>query len=491
MGNNKVPTYTTSNGCPVANPYASQRVGPNGPLLLQDHHLIDLLAHFDRERIPERVVHAKGSGAYGYFEVTDDVSDLTCADFLSKVGKKTKVFTRFSTVGGEKGSADAARDPRGFATKFYTDEGVIDWVYNNTPIFFIRNPSKFPLFIHTQKRNPETNLKDPNMFWDYLVNNQEAAHQLMHLFSDRGTPATYRNMNGYSGHTYKWVKKDGSFLYVQIHMITDQGIKNLNNDEAVKITGENPDHAQDDLFNAISEGNAPSWTCYVQTMTPEQAEKVDFSVFDLTKVWPHSEFPMRRFGKLVLNENPKNYFAEVEQAAFSPAHTVPGVEPSADPVLQSRLFSYSDTHRHRLGVNYQQIPVNCPFNTHNPFQRDGAMQVNGNYGAEPNYPSTFEPLNYKQDVNAGHEKWVGEALSVHWPYKVEDGDFKQAAEMWKVFGKTGQQDAFVYNVSVHVAGACPEVQDKVFGLFNNISPDLGKRIRDATLKKSPRETPRL
>ncbi|KAA8897453.1 hypothetical protein TRICI_006724 [Trichomonascus ciferrii] len=493
MGNNKVPTYTTSNGCPVASPYAAQRVGPNGPLLLQDHHLIDMLAHFDRERIPERVVHAKGSGAYGYFEVTDDVSDLTCADFLSKVGKKTKVFTRFSTVGGEKGSADAARDPRGFATKFYTDEGVIDWVYNNTPIFFIRNPAKFPLFIHTQKRNPETNLKDPNMFWDYLVNNQEAAHQLMHLFSDRGTPATYRNMNGYSGHTYKWVKKDGSFVYVQIHMITDQGIKNLSNDEAVKVTGENPDHAQDDLFNAIAEGNAPSWTCYVQTMTPEQAEKVDFSVFDLTKVWSHKDFPMRRFGKLVLNENPKNYFAEVEQAAFSPAHTVPGVEPSADPVLQSRLFSYSDTHRHRLGVNYQQIPVNCPFNTHNPFQRDGAMQVNGNYGAEPNYPSTFEPLNYRQDVanNQRHEKWVGEALSVHWPYKVEDGDYKQAADMWKVFGKTGQQDAFVYNVSVHVAGACPEVQDKVFGLFNNISPDLGKRIRDATLKRSPRESPRL
>jgi catalase len=452
-----------------------------------------MLAHFDRERIPERVVHAKGSGAYGYFEVTDDVSDLTCADFLSKVGKKTKVFTRFSTVGGEKGSADAARDPRGFATKFYTDEGVIDWVYNNTPIFFIRNPAKFPLFIHTQKRNPETNLKDPNMFWDYLVNNQEAAHQLMHLFSDRGTPATYRNMNGYSGHTYKWVKKDGSFVYVQIHMITDQGIKNLNNDQAVKVTGENPDHAQDDLFNAIAEGNPPSWTCYVQTMTAEQAEKVDFSVFDLTKVWPHKDFPMRRFGKLVLNENPKNYFAEVEQAAFSPAHTVPGVEPSADPVLQSRLFSYSDTHRHRLGVNYQQIPVNCPFNTHNPFQRDGAMQVNGNYGAEPNYPSTFEPLNYRQDVanNQRHEKWVGEALTVHWPYKVEDGDYKQAAEMWKVFGKTGQQDAFVYNVSGHVAGACPEVQDKVFGLFNNISPDLGKRIRDATLKISPRESPRL
>lgn len=493
QNNKKSQVYTTANGCPVASPYAAQRVGSNGPLLLQDHHLIDLLSHFDRERIPERVVHAKGSGAYGYFEVTDDVSDLTSADFLSKVGKRTKTFTRFSTVGGEKGSADAARDPRGFSTKFYTDEGNIDWVYNNTPIFFIRNPSKFPLFIHTQKRNPETNLKDPNMFWDYLVNNQECAHQIMHLFSDRGTPASYRHMNGYSGHTYKWIKKDGSFLYVQIHMITDQGIKNLNNDEAVKKSGEDPDHAQNDLFDAIQNGDAPSWTCYVQTMTPEQAEKVDFSIFDLTKVWPHKDFPMRRFGKLVLNENPKNYFAEVEQAAFSPSHTVPGIEASADPVLQSRLFSYPDTHRHRLGVNYQQIPVNCPFSAHNPFQRDGNMQINGNYGAEPNYPSTFEPLNYRQDIKLhdSHEQWVGQALSVHWPASVEKGDFNQAAALWKHFGKTGQQDNFVYNVAVHASGAVPEVQDKVFALFNNVDPELGKRIRDAVLQRAPRQSPRL
>lgn len=484
--------YTTANGCPVTSPYASQRVGNNGPLLLQDHHLIDLLSHFDRERIPERVVHAKGSGAYGVFEATDDVSDICSAAFLKK-GTKTRTFTRFSTVGGEKGSADAARDPRGFSTKFYTEEGNIDWVYNNTPIFFIRNPSKFPLFIHTQKRNPETNLKDATMFWDYLVNNQEAVHQLMHLFSDRGTPANYRQMNGYSGHTYKWINDKGEFVYVQIHMISDQGIKNLTNDEAVKLSGENPDHAQDDLFDAIKNGDYPSWTCYVQTMTPEQAEKAPFSVFDLTKVWPHKDYPLRKFGKLTLNENPKNYFAEVEQAAFSPSHTVPGWEPSADPVLQSRLFSYPDTQRYRLGVNYQQIPVNCPYSAHNPFQRDGTMAVNGNYGAEPNYPSSYEPLEYKNvEMHEKHEQWVGQATRVHWSAKVEDGDYKQAEGLWHVLGKqSGQQDNFVYNVAVHVQGAVPETQDRVFDMFSKINKDLGRRIREETLKRSPRASARL
>lgn len=490
--NNSAPVYTTSNGCPVSNPLAAQRVGTNGPLLLQDFHLIDLLAHFDRERIPERVVHAKGSGAYGYFEVTDDVSDLTCADFLNKVGKRTRVFTRFSTVGGEKGSADAARDPRGFSTKFYTEEGNIDWVYNNTPVFFIRNPSKFPIFIHTQKRNPETNLKDANMFWDYLANNQEAAHQLMQLFSDRGTPASYREMNGYSGHTYKWVKKDGSFVYVQIHLITDQGIRNLNAAQSLKLQGENPDHAQQDLFENIARGNAPSWTCYVQTMTPKQAESAPFSVFDLTKVWPHQDYPLRRFGKLVLNENPKNYFAEVEQAAFSPSHTVPGIEPSADPVLQSRLFSYPDTHRHRLGVNYQQIPVNCPLHAFNPFQRDGSGTVNGNAGSFPNYPSSFIPMEYKQvPLQDNHEQWVGTAVNFHWTASVEQGDYKQAASLWNVFKKTGQDSNFIGNVSGHLKDANPVTQDQVFDMFTKVSPELGQRLRAETLKLSPRESQKI
>lgn len=471
------PVYTTSNGCPVTDPYAAQRVGTNGPLLLQDFHLLDLLSQFDHERIPERVVHAKGFGAFGHFTVTDDVSDLTCADFLSKVGKKTKTFTRFSTVSGEKGFADTARDPRGFATKFYTEEGNIDWVYNNTPVFFIRNPTKFPLFIHTQKRDPQTNLKDATMFWDYLVNNPECIHQLMQLFSDRGTPASARHMNGYSGHTFKWVKKDGSFVYVQIHMITDQGIKNFTIEEATKLAGENPDYLTQDLFENIEKGNYPSWTCYVQTMTPEQAEAAPFSVFDLTKVWPHKEYPLRRFGKLVLDENPSNYFAQVEQATFSPAHTVPGIESSADPVLQSRLFSYTDTHRHRVGVNYHQVPVNCPIRGFNPFERDGYQCTTDNYGKFPNYPSSFEPIEYKKvPSQESHEKWVGTATCFDWAASVEQGDYKQATALWNVFKKSGQDKNFVHNVAVHVKDANKETRKRVYEMFKLVAPELGQGI---------------
>jgi catalase len=284
-------------------------------------------------------------------------------------------------------------------------------VYNNTPVFFIRDPVNFPIFIHTQKRHPQTNLKDATMFWDYLSTHQEAIHQVMQLFSDRGTPYSYRHMNGYSGHTHKFTKPDGSFVYVQIHLKTDQGVRNLTNEEATKLAGENPDHATQDLFEAIQRGEHPSWTVYVQTLTPEQAQQFKWNVFDLTKVWPQAEVPLRRFGRLTLNRNAENYFAEIEQAAFSPSHLVPGVEPSADPVLQSRLFSYPDTHRHRLGVNYQQIPVNAPLRAFNPFQRDGAMVVNGNYGANPNYPSTYRSLMYRNvSPTNPHEQWTGAAV---------------------------------------------------------------------------------
>lgn len=482
------PVYTNSNGCPIPEPFATQRIGKHGPLLLQDFNLIDSLAHFDRERIPERVVHAKGSGAYGYFEVTDDITDVCGAAFLDTIGKRTKVFTRFSTVGGELGSPDAARDPRGFATKFYTEEGNLDLVYNNTPVFFIRDPSKFPHFIHTQKRNPETHLKDANMFWDYLTSNPESAHQVTILFSDRGTPASYREMNGYSGHTYKWSNKKGEWFYVQVHFISDQGIRNLTVEEAGALSGANPDHAQEDLFKEIAKGNAPSWTCYIQTMTAEQAKKAPFSVFDLTKVWPHADYPMRRFGKLVLNENPKNYFAEVEQAAFSPAHTVPYMEPSADPVLQSRLFSYADTHRHRLGTNYTQIPVNCPVTgrVFNPHMRDGAMTVNGNLGAHPNYLATSHPLEFKQfSLQEDQEVWEGAACPFHW--KATDDEFKQPRALYKVLARyPNQQRNLAHNVAVHVSAADPHIQDRVFEYFSKIDPELGSNIKKETLQLSPR-----
>lgn len=483
------PQFTNSNGCPIPEPFATQRVGQHGPLLLQDFNLIDSLAHFDRERIPERVVHAKGSGAYGVFEVTDDITDVCGAAFLDTIGKKTRIFTRFSTVGGELGSADAARDPRGFATKFYTEEGNLDLVYNNTPIFFLRDPSKFPHFIHTQKRNPETHLKDANMFWDYLTSNQEATHQVMILFSDRGTPASYREMNGYSGHTYKWSNKKGDWYYVQVHFICDQGFKTLTNEEAGALSGSNPDHAQEDLFKNIAKGNNPSWTCYIQTMTQEQAKAAPFSVFDLTKVWPHADYPMRRFGKFTLNENPKNYFAEVEQAAFSPAHTVPYMEPSADPVLQSRLFSYADTHRHRLGPNYTQIPVNCPVTgrVFNPHMRDGAMNVNGNLGSTPNYLATSNPVEFKQfSIQEDQEVWTGAACPFHW--KATEDDFKQPAELYKVLARyPNQQQHLAHNIAVHVQAADAHIQDRVFEMFSKVHPKLGADIKKETLELSPRK----
>lgn len=483
------PTFTNSNGCPIPEAFATQRVGQHGPLLLQDFNLIDSLAHFDRERIPERVVHAKGSGAYGYFEVTDDISDVCAAKFLDTIGKKTRLFTRFSTVGGESGSADTARDPRGFAVKLYTEEGNLDLVYNNTPVFFLRDPSKFPHFIHTQKRNPETHLKDANMFWDYLTSNEESAHQVTILFSDRGTPASYREMNGYSGHTYKWSNKKGEWHYVQVHFISDQGIKTLTNEEAGELAGSNPDYAQEDLFKNIAKGNNPSWTAYIQTMTAEQAKQANFSVFDLTKVWPHKDYPLRKFGKLVLNENPKNYFAEVEQAAFSPAHTVPYMEPSADPVLQSRLFSYPDTHRHRLGTNYTQIPVNCPVagKVFNPHMRDGAMNVNGNLGAHPNYLATSHPVEFQNfKLQEEQEVWTGAACPFHW--KATDAEFKQATALYHTLARyPNQQKNLAHNVAVHVAAADAPIQDRVFNYFSKIHPDLGAAIKKETLELSPRK----
>ena len=389
--NKQAPVMTTSNGAPVDDNQNSLTAGEYGPVLLQDFSLIDKLASFDRERIPERVVHAKGAGAYGYFEVTHDVTKFCKAKFLNTVGKRTPIFTRFSTVGGEKGSADTERDPRGFAIKFYTEEGNWDMVGNNTPVFFIRDPSKFPDFIHTQKRNPQTNCKDPNMFWDFLSLVPESAHQVTILFSDRGTPDGFRHMHGYGSHTFKWVNEKGEGFWVKFHFHTDSGVKNLTASEAGKITSQDGDYATRDLFDHIASGKSATWSMKVQVMPEADAAKYKWNVFDVTKVWPHGDYPLIDVGKMVLNRNPDNYFAEVEQSAFAPVHMVPGIEPSPDKMLQGRLFSYADTHRHRLGVNYQQIPVNCPYRSRViNGQRDGFMQVNGNQGSRPNYePNTL------------------------------------------------------------------------------------------------------
>ncbi|CDO73370.1 hypothetical protein BN946_scf185013.g3 [Trametes cinnabarina] len=471
--------YTTSTGAPVAEPYAAQRIGKIGPLLLQDFHHIDLLAHFDRERIPERVVHAKGAGAHGYFEVTHDITDLTCAALFKKVGTKAPVTMRFSTVGGESGSADSARDPRGFAIKIKTEEGNLDWVFNNTPVFFIRDPAKFPHFIHTQKRDPQTHLKDADMFWDYLSQNPESIHQVMILFSDRGTPDGYQHMHGYSGHAFKFVNASGKFVYVQIHVRKDGGFKTLTDEQATKLAGENADYGIQSLFGDIEKGNYPSWTVYVQTMTPEQAELFRYNILDLTKVWPHEEFPLRPVGKIVLNKNVENYFAEIEQAAFSPSHLVPGIEPSADPVLQSRLFSYPDTHRHRLGTNYGQLPVNAPIAPVANFQRDGFMAFN-NQGSRPNYQSSIVPLQYKAKAyeNVAHEIWLGTAqadLS-----EITELDFEQPRALWqKVFSDT-DRDHFVGNVVGHLKNAkSAEVKARQLSVFAAVDQTLSDRIADA------------
>ncbi len=392
-------TYATSNGTPMAHPYETQRAGENGPLLLQDFHLIDLLAHFDRERVPERVVHAKGSGAHGFFECTEPADDITMLDIFGTKGKKCPLTMRFSTVGGEQGSHDCARDPRGFSVKLRTDEGNWDMVFNNTPVFFLRDPAKFPHFIHTQKRDPSTHLThadDSTMFWDYLSQNPESIHQVMILMGDRGIPDGYRFMHGYAGHTMKLVNKNGEWVYTQIHLKSEQGTKFITQEDSAN---KSPDYSQKDLFEAIENGDFPKWSVEVQTMTAKQAEEVwekqGINVFDLTHVWPQKQFPRRKIGMMTLDENAVNYFAEVEQVAFNPAHMPPGIEPSADPVLQSRLFSYPDTHRHRIGVNYQQLPVNASKTgyQYGNFQRDGAMAFM-NQGARPNYLSSIDPIQF-------------------------------------------------------------------------------------------------
>jgi catalase len=410
-------TLTSNFGSPVDDDQNSLTAGNPGPVLMPDVHLLEKLAHFDRERIPERVVHAKGAGAHGYFAVTADVTKYTRAKFLSAVGKRTEVFLRFSTVGGEKGSADAERDPRGFALKFYTEEGNYDLVGNNTPVFFIRDPLKFSDFIHTQKRNPATNLKDPDMFWDFLSLTPESIHQVTILFSDRGTPKTYRHMNGYSSHTFKWYNAKGEYFWVKYHFKTEQGIQNFNRQEAEVMKGQDADHATRGLFDSIKRKEYPAWRLEMQIMTPEQAAKYRFDPFDLTKVWPHADFPPIVIGRLVLNRNPENYFAEVEQSAFSPGNFVPGIAASPDKMLQGRLFSYHDTHRHRLGPNYHLLPVNAPKACQaDNYQRDGAMRFDGNFGASPNYyPNSFGGPQPRPEVGeppfevsgkAGRQKYI-------------------------------------------------------------------------------------
>ncbi|KAF7270927.1 hypothetical protein GWI33_016136 [Rhynchophorus ferrugineus] len=475
--NSTPPVATTAFGARVIVKDATETIGPRGPVLLQDVHYLEELAHFDRERIPERVVHAKGAGAFGYFEVTHDITKYTAAKLFDTIGKRTPIAVRFSTVGGEAGSADTVRDPRGFAVKFYTEDGIWDLVGNNTPVFFIRDPILFPSFIHTQKRNPQTHLKDPNMMWDFHTLRPESMHQWLFLFSDRGIPDGFRHMNGYGSHTFKLVNKNGDYVYCKFHYKTDQGIKNLDVTKAEKLAGSDPDYSLRDLYNAIANGNFPSYTFSIQVMTPEQAKKFKFNPFDLTKIWSHSEFPLIPVGKLVLNRNPENYFAEVEQIAMSPAHMVPGIQPSPDRMLQGRLFSYNDTHRHRLGPNYLQIPVNCPFKV-KTYQRDGFMAIN-NQGSAPNYhPNSFSGPKTDSSVQALYPKETITGDIYRYDDEVTNDDFEQPRIFYQKVLDEAAKQRLVSNLAGSLSQTCDFIQERAIRIYQKVDLDLSNRLRN-------------
>ncbi|HEY1151643.1 MAG TPA: catalase, partial [Pseudoduganella sp.] len=463
---------TTASGIPVADNQNSLTAGPRGPVLLQDFHLIEKLQHFNRERIPERVVHAKGSGAYGTFTVTHDISRYTKARLFSSIGKQTETFVRFSTVGGEKGSADTERDPRGFAIRFYTEEGNWDLVGNNTPTFFLKDGIKFPDFIHTQKRDPQTNLKSPTAMFDFWSRAPESLHQVTILFSDRGTPDGYRFMDGFGSHTFSLINDGGERVYVKWHLKTRQGIRNLSAADAVRLAGEDPDYAQRDLFGAIASGDFPRWDVKVQVATEQQLAdweaRTGWNPFDLTKVWPHGDFPLIPVGVLELNRNPVNYHAEVEQAALSPANVVPGMGFSPDKMLQARLFAYHDAQLYRVGTNHQHLPVNaprCPF--HNQ-QRDGSMAF-ANGGAEQNYAAVQAGGSAPHGMGHGEPPLVLSGGAGRYDGRGGEDDFTQAGNLFRLFPEQEKLNLFE-----NLAGPMSQVSDEIIqrqlALFDRADP---------------------
>ncbi|MFH8366767.1 catalase [Streptomyces sp. NPDC018031] len=474
-------TLTTESGAPVADNQNSATAGPGGPLLLQDQHLLEKLARFNRERIPERVVHARGSGAYGHFEVTDDVSDVTRAAFLATVGKRTEVFLRFSTVADSLGGADAVRDPRGFAVKFYTEEGNYDLVGNNTPVFFIKDPIKFPDFIHSQKRDPFTGVQEADNVWDFWAHAPEATHQVTWLFGDRGIPASYRHMNGYGSHTYQWTNAEGEAFFVKYHFKTNQGVRCLSAEQAAETVGQDANSHQRDLVQSIERGVFPSWTLYVQVMPAAEAAEYRFNPFDLTKVWPHADYPLRRVGRLVLDRNPDNVFAEVEQAAFSPNNFVPGIGPSPDKMLQGRLFAYADAHRYRLGVNHTQLPVNAPrATTASNYGRDGLMATNSQGRHAKNYePNSHDgPAQTDQPLSAplAVTGWTGTHAA---PAHTKDDDFFQAGELYRLMS-ADEKERLVANIAGGLSQVTrDDVIEKNLAHFHAADPEYGKRVEAA------------
>ncbi len=479
----KKPTITTTGGNPIADNQNSLTAGKRGPVLMQDYQLVEKLAHQNRERIPERVVHAKGWGAFGTFTVTHDVSEYTKADIFAKVGKKTDCLARFSTVAGELGAADAERDVRGFAVKFYTDQGNWDIVGNNTPVFFIRDPYKFPDFIHTQKRHPKTNLRSTTAMWDYWSQSPEALHQITILFSDRGLPTSVRHVNGYGSHTFSLINKDNQRVWVKFHFKTQQGHQHWTNEEAAKVVGQTRESTQEDLFDAIEKGDYPKWTLYIQVMTDEQADAFEYNPFDLTKVWPHSDFPLIEVGVMELNRNADNYYADIEQAAFSPSNVVPGIGFSPDKVLQARIFSYADAHRYRLGTHYEALPVNKPKCPVHHYHKDGPMRFFENcpYGDAYYEPNSFDGPTEDHQFDEPPLPLDGDADR----YNHRDGndDYAQPRALFNLFDNEQKQRLYG-NIAAAMQGVPQKIIDRALAHFEKIDPAYAAGIKGAIATRS-------
>jgi len=471
----KKKVMTTDAGRPVGDNQNSLSVGPRGPIVLEDFLLFEKMAHFNRERIPERVVHAKGSGAHGYFVCTNPrMAEYTSARLFHRAGEPTEVFARFSTVGGEKGSADTERDPRGFAVKFYTEEGNWDMVGNNTPVFFLRDPMKFSDFIHTQKRDPQTNLKSPKMMWDFWSLSPESLHQVTILFSDRGTPNGYRHMNGYSSHTFSLINAKNELFYIKWHFKTMQGIKNFTREEAEEMRGKNPDYAQCDLFDAIQAGNFPKWRVCIQIMPEKHALTYSVNPFDLTKVWPQTDYPLVEVGEMLLDRNPENYFAEVEQVAFEPRNVVPGMGYSPDKMLQARLISYPDAHRYRIGVNYDRLPINKPASPVRTYNRDGAMCFEANYGSSPNYePNSFngptEDPAYRE-----HARLISGSIDRH-KHRLDEDYYSQPGNLFRLLSHA-ERERLIGNIVASMMTVPGSIQRRQIQHFTKADPAYGAGV---------------
>ncbi|MBO1005462.1 catalase [Pseudogracilibacillus auburnensis] len=469
---------TTAAGMPVADNQNSMTAGPRGPVLLQDFWLIEKLAHFDREVIPERRMHAKGSGAHGTFTVTNDITKYTKAKIFSEVGKQTEMFARFSTVAGERGAADAERDIRGFALKFYTEEGNWDLVGNNTPVFFFRDPLKFPDLNHAVKRDPRTNMRSPNNNWDFWSSLPEALHQVTIVMSDRGIPKTYRHMHGFGSHTFSMINADNERIWVKFHMRSQQGIENLTNADAEGLVGKDRETHQRDLYESIENGNYPKWKMYIQVMTEEEANKMPYNPFDLTKVWYKKDFPLIEVGEFELNRNPDNYFAEVEQVAFTPANIVPGIGFSPDKMLQGRLFSYGDAQRYRLGVNHHQIPVNAPKCPFHSYHRDGAMRVDGNLGSTLHYePNSYGEWKETPEVMEPPLAIHGDAT--HWDFREDDDNYyEQPGKLFNLMSDE-QKEVLFTNTAADFDGAEDHIKIRHIVNCYKADPAYGEGVAKA------------